>query len=173
MPLSTPPASLTTDRLVLRPWSTDDTALAVAGDRAADWAEDFPSGPDRMIAGLIAERPDWRGPYGHRLVVERETGQVVGSIGLKWPPKEGVLELGYGIAPGHRGRGYATEAARAVAEFGLTAPGVHTVSAEVHPSNPASARVLEKAGFVRWETEEPLPQNMIRFRFVPGSPDAS
>ncbi len=56
-----------------------------------------------------------------------------------------------------RGRGYASEAIRARSEFALTGPRVHTVPAAVESSNPASIRVLEKAGFQRWATEGAWP----------------
>jgi RimJ/RimL family protein N-acetyltransferase len=85
---------------------------------------------------------------------------LVGSIGLFWPPSEGVLEIGYGIVVSRRGRGYAPEATKALADFALTLPDVHTVSADVELSNPASVRVLEKAGFRRWTTGE----NVVKFR---------
>lgn len=144
---------LTTDRLVLRPWTTAE-ATAVRNDtRSAHWADDFPAEGDRVIAGLLDRQPAWLGEHGHRLVVERDTGLVVGSIGLFWPPSEGILEIGYGIVASRRGRGYASEATRTLAAFALTAPGVRTVVAAVELSNPASVRVLEKAGFQRWTTE--------------------
>ncbi|RFU86074.1 N-acetyltransferase [Streptomyces triticagri] len=138
---------LTTERLTLRPWTSSEATAVLDGDRRADWAPDFPAEGDRVIAGLLAEHPAWLGAYGHRLIIERESGAVVGSIGLFWPPTAGILEIGYGIVPSRRGRGYATEATRALAEYALTAPDVHTVSATVDPSNPASIRVLERSGF--------------------------
>ncbi|UVS78716.1 GNAT family N-acetyltransferase [Actinokineospora sp. UTMC 2448] len=138
---------LFTDRLVLRAWTLDEAAAVVGGARSPDWAEDFPAEGDRVIAGLLADRPEWLGEHGHRLIVERDGGLVIGSLGLFWPPADGVVEIGYGVVPSRRGRGYAAEATRALTEFALTAPGVHTVRADVEPSNPASVRVLEKAGF--------------------------
>ncbi|MGV9303936.1 GNAT family N-acetyltransferase [Nonomuraea sp. NPDC003727] len=137
---------LITDRLVLRPWSSAELAAVLDGPRLAHWAEDFPSEGDRVIAGFIAEHPAAAGEYGQRQIVERETGLVVGAIGLFWPPNDGSLEIGYGVVPSRRGRGYATEAAGAMVAFAFTAPGVHTVHAGVEQANPASARVLEKAG---------------------------
>ncbi|GAA3096880.1 GNAT family N-acetyltransferase [Streptosporangium carneum] len=136
---------LITDRLVLRPWSDDEIAAVVDGGRLAHWADDFPAEGDRVIAGFVAEQPDARNEYGQRQVVERESGLVVGAVGLFWPPAEEALEFGYGIVPSRRGRGYAPEAARAIVAFAFTAPGVHEVYANVELSNPASVRVLEKA----------------------------
>ncbi|ONI87736.1 GNAT family N-acetyltransferase [Saccharothrix sp. ALI-22-I] len=143
---------LTTDRLVLRSWTPGDVTAVLDGARLPHWAGDFPAEGDRVIAGLFAEHPQWLGGYGHRLIVERDGGLLVGSIGLFWPPSDGTLEIGYGIVASRRGRGYASEATRALTEFALTAPGVHTVCADVELSNPASVRVLEKAGFRRSRT---------------------
>ncbi|MEU6622003.1 GNAT family N-acetyltransferase [Streptomyces litmocidini] len=145
-------AELTTERLVLRTWTASEAAAVLdheGGARPADWAEDFPSEGDRVIAGLLGDNPAWLGTYGHRLIIERDSGLVVGSLGLFWPPAEGALELGYGVIASRQGRGYATEATQALTRLALTAPGVHTVTASVELSNPASVRVLEKAGFER------------------------
>ncbi|TWD84718.1 RimJ/RimL family protein N-acetyltransferase [Kribbella amoyensis] len=144
---------LTTDRLLLRPWTTDEATGVLTGIRRPHWAEDFPAEGDHVIAGLFAEHPAWLGEYGHRQLVERGTGLVVGSIGLFWPPSDGRLELGYGVVPSRQGRGYASEAARALTAHALTAPEVHTVHATVELANPASIRVLEKAGFTRVHTD--------------------
>ncbi|MFI7147569.1 GNAT family N-acetyltransferase [Nonomuraea sp. NPDC050022] len=144
---------LTTARLILRAWTDGEAAAVLDGTRQAHWAEDFPAEGDGVIVGLFAEHPAWLGEYGHRQVIERESGLVVGSIGLFWPPSDGTLELGYGIVASRRGRGYAPEATRAMTAHALTAPGVHTVYANVELSNPPSIRVLEKAGFERWSTE--------------------
>ncbi|MFG3250906.1 GNAT family N-acetyltransferase [Streptomyces sp. NPDC048187] len=159
-PSSPSHTDVTTERLVLRSWTRNEVTEVLGNTRSVHWAADFPAEGDRVIAGLLDQHPDWFGAYGHRLVVEREHGSVVGSIGLFWPPSDGVLEIGYGIVASHRGRDYATEATRALTEFALTAAEVHTVSATVELSNPASVRVLEKSGFRRWTTAG----NTARFR---------
>lgn len=142
-------AEPSTARLDLRSWPAGDVTAVLAGDRQAHWAHDFPAEGDRVIAGFIAEHADARGPYGQRQLVERESGLVVGAVGLFWPPADGAVEFGYGVVESRRGRGYATEAARALVAFALTAPGVSAVHAEVELANPASVRVLEKAGLRR------------------------
>ncbi|MFI8931329.1 GNAT family N-acetyltransferase [Streptomyces sp. NPDC053474] len=157
-------ADLATDRLVLRTWSSAELAAVVADTRLADWAEDFPADGDGVIAGFLADHPEGLHAYGHRLVVERGSGLVVGSIGLFWPPAEGVLEVGYGVVPSRRGRGYASEATRAVVEFALSSPDVHAVYATVELSNPASVRVLEKAGLRRCDGDA----TTARFRAAVG-----
>lgn len=145
-------SDLITDRLVLRPWTAGEVAAVLDGARRAHWADDFPAEGDRVIAGVIAGDPDALGAYGQRQIVERSTGVVVGAIGLFWPPGDGRVEFGYGVVESRRGRGYATEAARAIVAFALAAPGVDTVVATVELANPASARVLENAGLRRVTT---------------------
>ncbi|WP_309241118.1 GNAT family N-acetyltransferase [Nocardia sp. BSTN01] len=165
--LTNDPASLTTTRLVLRSWTSAEAAAVRDDHRQADWAEDFPSEGDRVIASLFAEHPAWLEPYGQRLIIERATGLVVGGIGLFWPPDDGQLEIGYGVVATRRGRGYAAEATRALTEFALTAPEVHTVFANVESANPASVRVLEKAGFgLVGESRGPEGEHLACYRTV-------
>ena len=153
---------LTTDRLILRSWTPAEVSAVRTGARAPHWAGDFPAEGDRVIAGLFTEHPAWLGPYGHRQIIERTTGLVIGSIGLCWPPNDGALEIGYGIVPSRRGHGYAPEATRTLTAFALAAPGVNTVHATVELPNPPSIRVLEKSGFRRHSTQS--EQNTARYQ---------
>ena len=140
---------LITERLVLSPVTAEHVAAVVAGRRLAGWAPDFPAEGDRVIAGMLDRNglPDGAdAAFGQRLVVERATGLVVGGVGLFGPPEDGRVEFGYGIVESRRGRGYAMEAARALVQAALGLPGVTEVTAGVDPANPASVRVLEKAG---------------------------
>ncbi|MFG2003712.1 GNAT family N-acetyltransferase [Spirillospora sp. NPDC048911] len=135
---------MNTERLVLRPWPAGDITAVTRRTRCAHWADDFPAEGDGVIAGILAEHPE---TLGQSQIIERASGLVVGSIGLFWPPADGAVEIGYGVVPSRRGRGYAAEATRALADHALTEPDVHTVYANVELSNPPSVRVLEKAGF--------------------------
>jgi [ribosomal protein S5]-alanine N-acetyltransferase len=96
---------LATDRLVLRPWTSGEVAAVRDAVGPAHWAEDFPAEGDHVIVSLFAENPAWLGEYGHRQIVERGSGLVVGSIGLFWPPTDSQVEIGYGIVASRRGRG--------------------------------------------------------------------
>ena len=69
---------------------------------------------------------------------------VIGSIGLH--EKDGAFEMGYWIARAHWGRGYASEAGRAVVDV-ARALGHKRLAAGHYVDNPASARVLRKIGF--------------------------
>lgn len=146
---STTERDLVTDRLVLRSWTPTDVDAVLRDIRQPAWSDDFPADGDRVIASLFAERPAWFDDYGHRLILERESGAVVGSIGLFWPPHDGVVEIGFGVVASRRGLGYALDAANAVTRFALGSPRVRLVSATVELANTASIRVLDMAGFRR------------------------
>jgi RimJ/RimL family protein N-acetyltransferase len=76
-------------------------------------------------------------------IVLRDGGGVAGFCGFFVRPVKGTT-MGYGIVPQYRGRGLATEAAAAVLDW-AERNGVEFYSS-VRPPNPASVRVLEKAG---------------------------
>lgn len=71
--------------------------------------------------------------------------RIVGCVGLN-PTANGGVELGYWITPTHWGRGYATEAGRAVIDIARTLR-IPRISASHFIDNPASGRVLRKLGF--------------------------
>jgi RimJ/RimL family protein N-acetyltransferase len=89
--------------------------------------------------------------WGTRFFVTDEPHELVGWGGFKGAPKDGVVELGYEIAEGRRGRGLATEVTRAMVAEAFADPEVTAVVAHTLPERNASNRVLEKVGF-RFET---------------------
>ena len=83
-------------------------------------------------------------------VVLRETGEVVADMSL-WCVSEGHAqgEIGFTVHPAHQRKGYATEAARPLLDFGFGTVGWHRVVGRTEARNIASARVLEKLGMRR------------------------
>ena len=148
-------SSLLSARLIVRPLPWDAVGAISGGNRLDDWAADYPSEGDVIIAGLLQDvGPAGTDPtdqaWGHRQVVERASGLVVGGIGFFGPPRaSGEVEVGYGIVPSRQGRGYATEALQAMLAMAWADPRVTAVVAGTDPGNAASQRVLEKAGFRR------------------------
>ena len=71
---------------------------------------------------------------------------VVGGIGFHGPPKEGVVEVGYGMVPAVRGRGVATEALRLLLDLAVGLDGVRRVMGRTEETNVASQRVMTGAG---------------------------
>jgi RimJ/RimL family protein N-acetyltransferase len=104
--------------------------------------------PDWIAQSEAATAPD---PWIHGFVmVSRVTGEPVGSCAFKGPPDdEGAVEIGYGVDDEHRGKGFATESARAMAHFALGDDSVRIVRAHTRHDGAASMRVLEKCGFAR------------------------
>lgn len=152
-----PATELTSNRLLLRLIRTEEAAAVLDGRRLPDWAPDFPSAGDREIAGLLSRTGLPTGPgriYGHRLVVERESGLVVGGVGFFGPPADGRIEIGYGIVESRRRRGYATEAVTAMLACAFTQPEVQEVVATADLDNPASIRVLDRSGLTRRSENE-------------------
>jgi RimJ/RimL family protein N-acetyltransferase len=85
-----------------------------------------------------------------RVVVERVTRRVVGSVNMKGPPDERAeVELGWGIDEQERRRGYAVEAASAVRDWAIAQPAVRGLIATIHDDNLPSRRVAEKLGLER------------------------
>jgi len=75
---------------------------------------------------------------------------VIGSASFKGPPdRDGVVEVAYGVVPSQQGRGYATEATRALVAYAFADNRVTIVRAHTLPWNDASGRVLTKCGFMR------------------------
>jgi ribosomal-protein-alanine N-acetyltransferase len=87
----------------------------------------------------------WLQGYG---VLHRDDNVVIGAAGFTGlPDADGVAEIAYGIAPEYQGRGYATEAARALVDFAFTDPRVRRTRAHTLAATNASTRVLAKCGF--------------------------
>lgn len=83
-------------------------------------------------------------------IVLRETGKMIGSIGLVPDPKRQnprARMVGYAIGEEHWGRGYMTEAVRAMVRFGFGECALDLVSAYCYPQNGRSRKVLTKCGF--------------------------
>ena len=85
--------------------------------------------------------------WGARFFLAGDPPELVGWGGFKGPPKDGVVELGYEIAPDRRGRGLATAAAREMLAEAFADERVTAVIAHTLAERNASNRVLEKAGF--------------------------
>ncbi len=89
------------------------------------------------------------------------TGEHIGSIGLSGlagPNKR--ASLGYLLGVEFWGKGYCTEAARAVMKFGFEQLGLNRISAEHFTRNPASGRVMQKLGM---KHEGTLRQHVLRW----------
>jgi RimJ/RimL family protein N-acetyltransferase len=154
-----PDFPLSTARLVLRPYTMDDLdAVYDIQSRpevtryllfdARDREQVRTALEERVAAG----RP---GHEGDRLllalaVVLPPAGPVIGDVVLFQVSREHRQgEIGYIFHPDHAGRGYATEAARAMLGYGFEAYGLHRIVGRIDARNAPSARVLERLGMRR------------------------
>lgn len=109
-------------------------------EHVAPLADFFTGLADTWAAGPGGAHYAW-------LLRDRTTNELVGSIGLM--PEGRKVSCGYVFARARWGRGYATEALRWVVEWALKQPQIQRVWAYCDVENPASARVMEKAGLER------------------------
>jgi RimJ/RimL family protein N-acetyltransferase len=150
---------LPTERLVLtgiRPAAARD--LRLGGDGGFEWIEGGPYDGTRQAAGFMTKAYEagvHRPEFGVFALVRREDGRAVGGMGFHGVPDEdGRVEIGYDLAEGARGRGYATEALNALVEWALARDDVSMVFASVEADNAPSQRVVARAGFTRATVEE-------------------
>jgi RimJ/RimL family protein N-acetyltransferase len=146
---------LLTERLELRRFAAGDLEplLAVFGDAAVMryvGEERRPLDRAGVAALMTAAGAHWS-EYGYGLlaIVERETGRLIGEAGLQVLEAGPDVEIGYTLARAAWGRGYATEAARAVLRWGFARLRLHRIHAVSDPANHASLRVLDKLGMTR------------------------
>ena len=82
------------------------------------------------------------------LFTHKQDSKLIGLGGFKGVPSvEGVVEIGYALAPAYRGMGLASEAARGMIEYAFSHAGVLSVLAHTLPEKNDSTRVLERVGF--------------------------
>ena len=147
---------LVTERLLLRPFTLTDAPVVqrLAGDyEVASRTLEIPYPyPDGAAEDWIAtHRPGFeKGMHAIYAITLAPDRNLVGAVGLaEVNRRHGRAELGYWVAKPCWGRGYATEAARAMIEYGFSVLGLHRVYAMHFSRNPASGRVMEKCGMMR------------------------
>jgi len=147
------PERIETERLVLRKPRLEDAAAVFdryAGNRDVTRYLGWPrhESVDATRAFLEFSEAEWkRWPAGPYLIETREGGLLLGSSGLAFAtPRRAAT--GYVLAKDAWGKGYATEALRAVVEV-ARGVGVIRLYALCHVEHAPSSRVLEKCGFAR------------------------
>lgn len=116
---------------------------AFAAPPAETPADAASRGSERHDRGDEADARRW----GGYLFVDPAAGTLVGNGGFRGPPdRDGLVEVGYEIAPGFRNRGYATEIVRALVDFALADARVQVVQAHTLAEVNASNRVLARLG---------------------------
>lgn len=144
---------LRTERLILREFTAADWREVYAYQTDAEYLRfyDRDAVTERQVQAFVymfilwqAEEPRSKAQLAITLA---DTGEVIGNVGLRRDTADHPLaDMGYELSPDNWGRGYATEAARAMIDWGFGEWGVERVHAHCIAENEASARVLLKAG---------------------------
>jgi RimJ/RimL family protein N-acetyltransferase len=144
-----------TDRLIIRAFRESDAA-AFHGWRNDPvvvrytlW--DFPYPMERaekFVREMAAMEPFPEGKYYQLMLEEKATGAAIGDIGIgNGVTAPGVVRVGYTLSTPAQGKGYMTEALRALLPALIAPLGVQMFSTDIDARNPASGRVLERLGF--------------------------
>jgi ribosomal-protein-alanine N-acetyltransferase len=166
---------LETDRLIVRAYTMADLPelSAIVGQKAV--MEYLPEGV--MSRAQTEQALSWIIQCYHTNtpgkivkfsvgVVEKSTGQLIGWCGLG--PLEfeaSEIEIYYGLSSSHWGRGFTTEAAKALLRYGFEVIGLPRIVALARPENIASQRVIEKLGLIYQKRIGRLPEE---FKFYEG-----
>lgn len=161
MPKNQP--SLDTERFLLRPFTSEDAArvqLLAADKRISEMVSNIPHPyPDgAALDWITTHRPAWEaGSQASFAIIDKATNELRGAIGLSLKMTEDgqtEAELGYWLGVAYWGQGIVSEACQRIVEFGLNDLRLGRIHARRLSINPASGRVLEKAGFSHIGTAE-------------------
>jgi RimJ/RimL family protein N-acetyltransferase len=139
-------------RLVLRPFTPHDAPTVQVLLSDAEIAAGTLRIPHPYPAGAAAEwiaglAPKWaEGRFAAWALADAGSDEPRGAISLRLAPAHQRAEVGYWVARAAWGQGYATEAVRAIVAYGFDALGLHRIEGHCYTDNPASARVMQRAG---------------------------
>lgn len=143
-----------TERLILRkfePVDVEDVFSNWASDEEVQTGYGEPVYTTReAVAALLQEyiQKDESEPTCRWAMIEKESGACIGQIAFfLMNERNRFAEIEYCVGRAFQRRGYATEATRAVVEYGFTELHLHRVQICCRENNPESRRVIEKCGF--------------------------
>ena len=145
--------SLTTSRLLLRPWRASDRAAFAAINADPVVMEYFPSVLTAEQSEAMVDRIEAHiKQYGFGLwaVEIPSVTEFAGFIGLCYPRFAAsftpCVEIGWRLGRSYWGQGYATEGARAALQYGFDVLGLNEILSFTSPHNVRSRKVMEKLG---------------------------
>lgn len=144
---------LTTSRIILRQWSDADREPFADINADPEVMEHYPRPLTRsesdQVLDRLAAHIDEQG-FGLWAAERRSDRQLLGFVGLQRVPFDAhytpAIELGWRLRRDAWGRGYATEAARACADFAFDNLGIAELFAMARPGNEPSRRVMDRLG---------------------------
>jgi RimJ/RimL family protein N-acetyltransferase len=167
---------LSSERLAFRLWTVDDLPLAqqLWGDPQVTRL--FVGEPlnEKQVAERLHAEIAKEQAFGVQYwpVFERGSNDFVGCCGFRpYKVPDRIYEIGFHFLPKHWGHGYATEAAKAVIDYGFKDLTISSFFAGHHPENLASKKVLLNCGFIETGSNfyEPTglfhPSNLLKSTF--------
>lgn len=144
---------LTSERLLVRPLQSSD-APAMLDIYSGDGVTDFLLGPPlkdlRQAEEWVGDSLKRRASHeAMKFVIQIIDGPVIGNCGLfdfHWESER--AEFGYTLGRPWWGQGYMTEALTVLLDFSFREAGLRRIEADIDPANQASARLLERLGFI-------------------------
>lgn len=147
---------LETERLILRTWKTEDQDAYFNINQDPKVVE-YLCGSLTLqeVEEFILAMNSQQDKYGYTLWATelKETGKLLGFIGLNYTAWEAhftpAVEIGWRLGSQYWGKGYATEGAKAVRDYGFNTIGLKEIVSLTVPANKRSQRVMEKIGMKR------------------------
>ena len=128
---------------VLKNWASDPAVQVNYGEPVYATKEE--------VAGLLKKYVEgYKNSHYYRwAIIEKESGECIGQIAyFLVDVKNEFAEIEYCIGSAFQKKGYATEACKAVIQYGFDVIGLHKVQICARPANTPSLKVIEKCGFV-------------------------
>jgi ribosomal-protein-alanine N-acetyltransferase len=143
--------SITTERLLLRRFSEDDAQEVFELAKDPDVGPRAGWNPHENIEETLTVLRNIIMPSDAFAITLKDSGKVIGDIAIeedRYRPDADSGELGYWLGKEYWGKGYMTEAARAVIDYAFGEKGLSMLGICTSPVNSRSQRVIEKCGFV-------------------------
>ena len=157
-----------TERLILREFTIDDAihfykmnndpeVIQYTGDNAFTSLEDAKEFLSNYNQYELNNMGRWA-------VCLKDTNEFLGWCGLKYHPKDNIVEVGYRFYKKHWNKGYATESAKASIDYGFKTLKLSKIYAHAHIENLNSHQVIKKCGmeFVKEFDYEGIPANLYK-----------
>ena len=144
--------TLQTERLTLRPFTMDDVPALFEICNDADVASTtltlpYPYALSDAEQWIPKHAAEFASDTAMTLAISlRETGTIVGDVALRLCPEHERAEMGYLMGKAYWNRGYCTEAVLGVLRYGFAELKLNRIFADHFARNPASGRVMQKAG---------------------------
>jgi len=157
--------TITTERLILRPYKISDA------ERVCELCNNYniyrstltlpyPYPIESALAWISTHEENFKNDKSYEFAVtDKSTGELFGAIALSNNQKHKNGEIAYWIGEEYWGKGYATEALKAIIDFAFTEKGYHKVWGRFFATNPSSGKVMAKVGMVK---EGVLAEHVIK-----------